>query len=228
MLAAPALPLAQQAAVAGGRWSTLYRASILGRPLTQAETAADLARLLLGRHGVLTQAALEYEEGRFEWGPIYSQLKRMEMRGEVRRGYFVSGLPGAQFALPEAVEALRAAAGRQDETPVVVCAADPAWRIPGSEWRTERMPSTHGMLVNGRLVLAAVENGESLMARAGAHEDEVRGALRAYLGRPGAPKHLAVKKWDGAPVVGSAGDGILKELGFYGVPGGMERWGREA
>jgi ATP-dependent Lhr-like helicase len=41
------------------------------------------------------------------WGALYAQFQLMEMRGEVRRGYFVQGLPGVQFALPEAVERLR-------------------------------------------------------------------------------------------------------------------------
>jgi ATP-dependent Lhr-like helicase len=41
------------------------------------------------------------------WGVIAGELQRMEMRGEIRRGYFVKGLSGMQFALPEAIEALR-------------------------------------------------------------------------------------------------------------------------
>jgi ATP-dependent Lhr-like helicase len=43
----------------------------------------------------------------WHWPALYAQFQLMEMRGEVRRGYFVQGLPGVQFALPEAVERLR-------------------------------------------------------------------------------------------------------------------------
>ena len=54
------------------------------------------------------------------WRAIYRELKRLEFRGEVRRGYFVRGLSGAQFALPEAVEMLRDVASSEDATPVVM------------------------------------------------------------------------------------------------------------
>jgi ATP-dependent Lhr-like helicase len=60
------------------------------------------------------------------WRAIYRELKRLEFRGEVRRGYFVRGLSGAQFALPEAVETLRAIRRRPANGELVlVAAADP-------------------------------------------------------------------------------------------------------
>jgi ATP-dependent Lhr-like helicase len=62
------------------------------------------------------------------WRAIYRELKRLEFRGEVRRGYFVKGLGGAQFAMPDAVEWLRTVAG-EDYTSasfVVMAASDPA------------------------------------------------------------------------------------------------------
>ena len=61
------------------------------------------------------------------WRAIYRELKRLEYRGEVRRGYFVEGMGGAQFALPEAVERLRAQPDLDAEAPIIVMsAADPA------------------------------------------------------------------------------------------------------
>ena len=68
------------------------------------------------------------------WRAIYRELRRMELRGDVRRGYFVRGLAGAQFALPAAVEQLRASAtaSNDDHELVVIAASDPAniWTFP--------------------------------------------------------------------------------------------------
>jgi ATP-dependent Lhr-like helicase len=62
------------------------------------------------------------------WRSIYRELKRLEARGEVRRGYFVKGLGGAQFALPDAVEWLRAVAleDASQAAFIVMAASDPA------------------------------------------------------------------------------------------------------
>jgi ATP-dependent helicase Lhr and Lhr-like helicase len=98
-----------------GRWSLVDRGGIMGPPLTSDERSLRQARQLLLRHGVVTRACLDREEGPWEWTAIYRQLLRMELRAEARRGYFVRGLPGVQFALPEAVERLRAVSGRAGE-----------------------------------------------------------------------------------------------------------------
>ena len=55
---------------------------------------------------LLSREALEREAGAWEWSQLYRVCQRMELRGELRRGYFVTGLSGIQFALPEVVEAL--------------------------------------------------------------------------------------------------------------------------
>lgn len=118
-----------------GRWGLVDRVGISGGPLSPDERSLRQARQLLLRHGVVTRACLDREEGPWEWTAIYRQLLRMELRAEVRRGYFVRGLPGVQFALPEAVEQLRAVSGRGGEEPrradgvgsvVVMNACDPA------------------------------------------------------------------------------------------------------
>jgi ATP-dependent Lhr-like helicase len=99
------------------------------------------------------------------WRDIYHQLKRLEFRGEVRRGYFVKGLGGAQFAVPDAVERLRAL-GREDESSapiVVIGASDPANVYSLQLENIERDPLSRprgpgGLLVTrGGKVLASVE-----------------------------------------------------------------------
>jgi ATP-dependent Lhr-like helicase len=91
-----------------GRWSLVHRIGVWGREVPTEERIARQARQLLQCYGIVTRQSLEADpEGSWDWGALYRQFQLMEMRGEVRRGYFVQGLPGVQFALPEAVERLR-------------------------------------------------------------------------------------------------------------------------
>ena len=101
---------------AAGRWSLVVddarsdRRSLGGRRATADDGAPDaLATALLERHGVVTRDAVAAEGVTGGFGAVYPVLREMEERGRVRRGYFVEGLGGAQFALPGAVDRLRAA-----------------------------------------------------------------------------------------------------------------------
>jgi ATP-dependent Lhr-like helicase len=101
-----------------GRWSLVNRT---------AEASAEVAaRSLLRRYGVVFKRVLAREAGAPAWRELVQVYRRLEGRGEVRGGRFVSGMSGEQFALPEAVGQLRAvrrqpASGRL----VAVGAADP-------------------------------------------------------------------------------------------------------
>jgi ATP-dependent helicase Lhr and Lhr-like helicase len=211
---------------ANGRWSLLQRAGVLG-PLAPAETRADqLVRLLLARYGVLTRDCLQREDLPFDWSQLYPLLDRMELRGEVRRGYFVTGLAGLQFALPEAVERLRAP-GRSDEAIVLLSALDPAL-LTGLDapdaLQVARLPSTHVALLTGRAIVIFEDSGARITASADAHQDAIQRAIAAYQLRPGAPKRITVTHWNGAEVLGSAGQALLKARGFSQSLQGMEYW----
>src|SRR5207248_5652518 len=91
---------------AQGRWS-LVAGSQRGEVLP-TERAHARAAILLDRHGVLTREAVRGEGAPGGFAGVYPVLRAMEERGRVRRGYFVAGLGGAQFALPGAVDRLRA------------------------------------------------------------------------------------------------------------------------
>ena len=104
-----------------GRWALLRD--------TVEETSHDVerfARQWLRRYGVVMRELLARESRMPPWRELVRVLRTLEARGEVRGGRFVAGMVGEQFALPEAVEALRAVRRRAsaDET-VIVAAGDP-------------------------------------------------------------------------------------------------------
>jgi ATP-dependent Lhr-like helicase len=211
-----------------GRWSLVHRAGVMGKPLSDEERLARQARQLLQRYGVVTRDSLEREEGAWDWGLLYTQFQLMEMRGEVRRGYFVAGLPGVQFALPEAVERLREAAATIDDTLIVLNACDPAnifgGEIDGTSLRFARLPSTALVLWRGQPVLVAESSGSSLRAAPGIDEGVLRGALAAmvaWLTERAWPRRFTVATWNDEPVVGGLAQAWLEQLGFFRDVGGM-------
>ncbi|MFN2157908.1 MAG: helicase-related protein, partial [Anaerolineae bacterium] len=180
-----------------GRWTAVHRFGVLGKPLPEEERAARQARQLLARHGIVTYESLADEVGAWEWGAISRQLRRLEMRGEVRRGYFVQGLSGAQYALPEAVERLRAARDDQREGRehlpgtregpaeagelVVMNACDPANlygpsregapdTAAGEPLAFSRLPSTWLVQERGRPALVASSGGAHVLLTEGVDE----------------------------------------------------------
>jgi len=209
-----------------GRWSLVYRVAVLGPPLSDAARSEAQARALLARYGVVAREVMDRETGPFDWALIYAQFQRMELRGELRRGYFVAGLSGVQYALPEAVERLRAAG--EEDTPIVLNATDPA-NLYGGEGLGDapafaRLPSTHVVLVAGRPILIAQDGGERVIAAASATEEELRRALQTYLARPAAPRRMFVAEWNGAPALDGPAEALLRGLGFHRTPAGLERW----
>jgi ATP-dependent Lhr-like helicase len=212
-----------------GRWTLVHRFGVLGKPLPEGERAARQARQLLARHGIVTYESLADEVGAWEWAPIARQLRRLEMRGEVRRGYFVQGLSGAQYALPEAVERLRAARDAQDEAAAltVLSACDPAnlygparegapCTAAGEPLAFSRLPSTWLVQERGLPVLVASSGGANVVLTEGVDEGlagRAMGALLDHLAR--SESRLSVETWNGEPVLGSAGQAVLEGLEFY-------------
>ncbi|MGC4805457.1 ATP-dependent helicase [Micromonospora sp. DT233] len=108
-----ALPSRSGPPTVAGRWSRLPE-----RDLDPTRRAAALADVLLERHGVVTRGAVVAEQVTGGFAAVYPVLSALEERGAARRGYFVEGLGAAQFAVPGAVERIRALAdvgdGRRD------------------------------------------------------------------------------------------------------------------
>jgi ATP-dependent Lhr-like helicase len=206
-----------------GRWSVVHRTSVLGKEISPDELAQRRARLLLERWGVVSKACLEREADVFEWQALYPTLARMEVRGEVRRGYFVEGLPGAQFALPHAVEQLRESAARDNgAAPLVLSAVDPAQLFGSDEWgsrlRFTRLPSTAVASVRGEPVATMSLDDASGDASVTALDDHpaLRDCLRALAAWWGerTSLHLKVDRWQGQEALGTEGMAVLAEAGF--------------
>jgi ATP-dependent Lhr-like helicase len=133
---------------AAGRWS-LFNAD-MSRPADALEAArrADAsvesaARVLLARYGVLFRDLVVRESTIPKWGVLLRMLRRLEDRGEVRGGRFVSGFAGEQFALPEAQESLRAARNGTMQESITIAGADPM-NLIGSLVPGERVPALAG------------------------------------------------------------------------------------
>jgi len=108
-----------------GRWS--LRSARWAATPGDTERRAALAHVLLDRYGIVAREAVHAEQIAGGFSAVYDVLKAMEEAGRVRRGYFVAGRGGAQFALPGADERLRAL--REAEEPAVtrvLAATDPA------------------------------------------------------------------------------------------------------
>lgn len=220
-----------------GRWSLVHRFSVMGKPISLGERVSRQARQLLARHGVVTRTCLESEAGSWEWGLLYRELQRLEMRGEVRRGYFVQGLPGVQFAMPDAVEKLRAIRDATDDVaPVVLNACDPANLYgpardeAGIDIRTAkgepltfaRVPTTWLVQHRGLPVLVAGNTGTNLVTVQGADEGILRQALSvlfAHLG--GFERRVIVETWNEEPVLDSDGAALIEAVGGYRYYPGM-------
>jgi ATP-dependent Lhr-like helicase len=152
-----------------GRWSRLPRPAA-GKGASTARAKA-LAEQLLSRHGVLTRPAVMAEGIAGGFSALYPVLKALEEAGRIRRGYFVSGLGGSQFALPGALDRLRAvreSASEDDDVPsgAVLAATDPAnpygAALPWPETvsgRAMRAAGVHVIVVDGALS-AVVTRGD--------------------------------------------------------------------
>ena len=131
-----------------GRWSLLCE-EIHAAP-TRIEQARrtdaaleSAAKMVLARYGVVFRDLLVRESNAPKWRDLLGVLRRLEARGEVRGGRFLSGFGGEQFALPEAVESLRASRHLTDESEITIAAADPM-NLSGIVVPGERIPSVPG------------------------------------------------------------------------------------
>jgi ATP-dependent Lhr-like helicase len=207
-----------------GRWS------LTSGLFATATDRRALAELLLERQGIVTRDGVRGEGIRGGYGAVYAELKALETLGVCRRGYFVEGLGGAQFALPGAVERLRElrAAQRPDEREaLVIAAADPAQPYGAAlPWpkrsgaRAARVAGAWVVLLDGEAALFVERGGRSLVPLRDPDPEWLEPALAALVAhvRGGGAKRLAVERFDGVPVAESEAMQLLVRAGFLAGP----------
>jgi ATP-dependent Lhr-like helicase len=210
------------ATATAGRWSRTERL-FAGAPDRRA-----LAELLLERQGIVTRDGVRGEGIPGGYGAVYAELRALETLGLCRRGYFVEGLGGAQFALGGAVERIRELRERgEDPDALVLAAADPAQPYGAAlPWpkragaRAARVAGAYVVSLGGEPVLYVERGGRSLVPLRDPDDAWLRPALAAIVGevRSGRIKRLGVERFDGQPVVESDAMPLLVEAGFLAGP----------
>jgi ATP-dependent Lhr-like helicase len=184
-----------------------------------------LAELLLERQGIVTRDGVRGEGVPGGYGAVYRELRKLETLGVCRRGYFVEGLGGAQFALPGAVERLRERP--EEPPPLVIAAADPAQPYGAAlPWpkragaRAARVAGAYVVLLGGSPALYVERGGRSLVPLRDPDPEWLRPALEAIVDhvRMRGQKRLAVERFDGEPVGESEIMPLLLEAGFLAGP----------
>ncbi len=228
-----------------GRWSLsapVFRAGLEGSS-GAVERRRALAELLLERYGIVTREQVLAEGIKGGFAILYETFANLETLGICRRGYFIEGMGGAQFALPGAVERLRAGAGGPGAAAgsaggegdrsrtLVIAAADPAqpygaalpWpKREGSERRPARVAGAYVVLVEDLPVLYVERGGRGLITliSSAVAEERAQVALRALAEsvRAGRVGRLALERIDGEPAIGSQWETLLADFGFRAGP----------
>jgi ATP-dependent Lhr-like helicase len=159
-----------------GRWS-LWRTESQADAMDQEQITEQRARQLLRRYGVVFRELLARESCAPSWRALQQIYRRLEARGEIRGGRFVTGFVGEQFALAEAVDRLRAERRVQTaQEPIIVAAADPLNLVGVLSAGARLSPYAHQAIAydNGR----AAEVGSLGSLRSKLHRDREKSALQ--------------------------------------------------
>jgi len=215
-----------------GRWSLV---APLLRPVPSPTEAAHAQALqLVERYGVVTREAVLAEGLVGGFTNVYGVLKVLEERGQVRRGYFVDGLGAAQFAVPGAVDRLRAARETPDPLihpddvpdPVVLASTDPAQPYGGAlAWpptpgRPARNASSVVVLRAGVPLVWFDRRGHHVVTFPAALEDPSWAGALAAMVRDGRARAVEVRKVNGETLTGDVPDGLLDLLRSAGFVDG--------
>src|SRR4051812_19372132 len=208
-----------------GRWS--LTAPLFGDSPASGPRLRAQAELMLERYGIVTRETVLAEGVPGGFSTLYAELGNLEMLGTARRGYFVEGLGGAQFALSGAVERLRSLPA-PDGSYTVLAATDPAnpygaslhWPKLESGRRPGRTPGAHLLLRDGEPVVFVERGGRGLLRLKQMEGEGLEEAMRALADAVTAghlPK-LAVEKLDGEAIIGSGHEDALVGAGFSRGP----------
>ncbi|GAA1481787.1 ATP-dependent helicase [Gordonia sinesedis] len=231
---------------ASGRWFALDEVDVEPTVATQA-----LCDQLLTRYGVVTRGSVVAEGVPGGFARVYKALNVFEDSGQVRRGYYVDGLGGAQFGgtatvdelrrhtLDDGLPGTRSGTGAGHPHAVVLAATDPAnpfgaalaWPEPSDDaggHRPGRKPGALVILVDGRLVAFVERGGKTVLAFTDDDTDrEAAATALADAVRRGRVARLAIDQIDGTPALRSAWQPALVSAGFTTTPRGLRiRYGQ--
>lgn len=213
----PRLPSRSGPPAAAGRWSIVP--AVDANPTRRLHA---LAAQLLDRHGIVAPGTVRAERvGSFSH--LYRVFKAMEEAGTCRRGYFVEGLGGAQFALGPAVDRLRAG-GREVATGThVLASTDPAnpygavldWPATDARHRPGRKPGALVVIGDGALIVYVERGGKTLLSFSNEREELQKAAdVLALAVRERVVPRLDVESVDGAPVGTTPLGEAMRHAGF--------------
>nr|WP_310738884.1 DEAD/DEAH box helicase [Microbispora sp. H10830] len=235
------LPTRSGPPTVSGRWWPLPSPSADATQRAHAQ-----AEVLLERHGVLTRGGISAERLPGGFSAVYQVLRAFEESGRCRRGYFVEGLGGAQFALPGAVDRMRAMSSTRPapvedlwsipappppRRAVVLAATDPAnpygaalpWpdRTDDVTHKPGRKAGALVVLVEGALILYVERGGKTLLSFG--PEEDLRSAVLALAVavKRGALGKLTVERADGTAIADSPLAAALEAAGFHPTPRGL-------
>jgi ATP-dependent Lhr-like helicase len=214
-----------------GRWAPTERLLPDAVGDEPAERARRWADLMLRRWGVVCRDMWKQEAAPPSWRDVRRALARLELTGQVQRGFFIEDLSGEQYALPEAVEAIRRARRRgepamSDEPMIALSACDPANPFgtlfpltdeAGEELRLSALPTKYLVVCAGRPVLL-YQNSVAVLVDL--HADAAERAVSALCGLIDEPRRvepmeeLNVRDWNGHPADVSPARHLLAALGF--------------
>jgi ATP-dependent Lhr-like helicase len=207
-----------------GRWSLTEKLFAFDDPAARRRAQAEL---LLERYGIVTREQVLAEGIPGGFSSLYDSLAALETIGVARRGYFIEGLGGAQFALPGAVERLRAQRDDDAAPPIVLAATDPAQpygaalKWPKIEARSPaRTAGAYVVLAGAEPVLYVERGGKGLQFLVPESDERVEPSLEALVEavQRARVRRLAVERVNGEPVVGSPYESTLLALGFRAGP----------
>jgi ATP-dependent helicase Lhr and Lhr-like helicase len=212
-----------------GRWS--LTAALFAEPPAHGPRMRALSEVMLERYGIVTRETALAEGVPGGFSTLYGELTNLETLGTARRGYFVEGLGGAQFALPAAIERLRTMRSDEPAGALVLAVTDPAnpygatlpWpkrEDDDSGRRPSRVPGAYVVTLDAEPVLYVERGGKGLLALRETDHGWLRPALEALADavRRGRIPRLALERFDGEAVVGSEVGALLIELGFRQGP----------
>ncbi len=212
-----------------GRWSlteALFRNAPAAGPRLRAQ-----AELMLERYGILTREMALAEGIPGGFSTLYPELSNLEVLGTARRGYFVEGLGGAQFALSGAVERLRALPPEENgpDEFTVLAATDPAspwgstlpWPKLESGRKAARTAGAYVLARAGHPLVYLERGGKGILRLDPQLDGERLAAALAFLAEEanaGRVGQLKIERFDGEPILGSPFEQLMVAAGFSRQP----------